>query len=84
MIPGSGGSFLTGAAAVGADVLVTGDVGHHQVREAVDRGLTVIDPGHASTERPGMAMLVRLAEEVATAVGLDLLDLTSLDPTPWR
>lgn len=84
VVPGSGGSFVAAAAGVGADVVVTGDVGHHQVREAVDRRVTIIDPGHAPSERPGMAVLAGLVAAVGGEAGVDAVDLTSLDPTPWR
>ncbi len=59
VVPGSGSSFIGAAAAAGADVLVTGDVGHHRMVEAGDRGLAIIDPGHLATERPGMREVVR-------------------------
>lgn len=82
VLPGSGSSFLPAAAAVGADVIVTGDVDHHRAVEARDRGLSVIDPGHAATERPGMAALVALIR--TECPDLDVRDLTDHDPTPWR
>jgi dinuclear metal center YbgI/SA1388 family protein len=65
VVPGSGSSFIGAAAAAGADVLVTGDVGHHRMVEAADRGLAIIDPGHLATERPG---IVRLYDLVAGIV----------------
>ena len=34
----------------GADVLVTGDIGHHDGLDAVEQGLAVIDAGHYGTE----------------------------------
>ncbi len=60
VVPGSGSSYITAAAATGADVLVTGDVGHHRMVEAADLGLAVVDPGHLATERPGMQRLYDL------------------------
>ena len=78
VIPGSGASYLAVAASV-ADAVVTGNIGHHQAREAADRGLTVIDPGHARTERPGVA---RLYAAVA-ALG-PCRDLTAMDASPWE
>lgn len=83
VVPGSGGSLVGEAAASGADVLITGDVSHHRVVEALDRGLAVIDPGHAPSERPGMGRLVATVREAA-GEAVDVLDLTDLDPTPWR
>ena len=59
-VPGSGSSYIRAAAATGADVLVTGDMGHHRMVEASDTGLAVIDPGHLATEEPGMRSLYDL------------------------
>lgn len=48
--PGSGRSAVAPAIAKGADVLVTGDIGHHDGLDAVGQGLAVIDAGHYGTE----------------------------------
>lgn len=79
VVPGSGSSFIETAAEV-ADVLVTGDVSHHNAVRAVDLGLAVIDPGHTATERPGMRALVDL---VGGIEGIEVVDLTGLDPRTW-
>ena len=79
VVPGSGADFITDAANV-ADALVTGDVSHHQVVRALDLGLGIVDPGHVATERPGMRALVELVSEVA---GVEVVDLTNLDPSTW-
>jgi dinuclear metal center YbgI/SA1388 family protein len=79
VVPGSGSSMIAEAAATGADAFVTGDVAHHRAVEALDRGLAVVDPGHAATERPGMARLV----DLAASLGPDVIDLVRHDPTPW-
>lgn len=78
VVPGSGGSLIDAAAEV-ADALVTGDVSHHQAVRALDLGLAIVDPGHISTERPGMKALVRMVGEVADVTR----DLTGIDPTTW-
>jgi len=80
VIPGSGASFVASALAAGADVLVTGDVDHHRAVAAMDGGLSVIDAGHAATERPGVG---RLADWVATCSS-SVVDFTGIDPTPWK
>jgi dinuclear metal center YbgI/SA1388 family protein len=82
VLPGSGASFISAAASAGADVLVTGDVDHHRVVAARDGGLSIIDPGHAATERPGMAALVALVRRSLPEV--TVVDLTDDDPTPWQ
>ena len=48
--PGSGKTAIAAAIAKGADVLVTGDIGHHDGLDAVEQGLCVIDAGHYGTE----------------------------------
>ncbi len=78
VVPGSGGSFVDAAADV-ADVLITGDVKHHDARRAIDRGLAIIDAGHVPTERPGVealyAALNTLIDDVKQVGG---------DPDPWK
>lgn len=79
VVPGSGASVLSAAIAAGADAIVTGDLKHHDARWAVARGLVAIDPGHAATERPGVASLY-----AAVAAGRDdVADLTGVDNDPW-
>lgn len=48
--PGSGKSEIDNAIDQGADVLITGDVGHHDGIDAVARKLNVIDAGHYGLE----------------------------------
>ena len=48
--PGSGKSMIDTALQTGAEVLVTGDIGHHEGIDAVARGLDVIDAGHYGLE----------------------------------
>lgn len=48
--PGSGKSEIENAVASGADVLITGDIDHHEGIDAVARGLCIIDAGHYGLE----------------------------------
>lgn len=48
--PGSGKSAIKAAIEKRADVLVTGDIGHHDGVDANEQGLAVIDAGHYGTE----------------------------------
>lgn len=50
VLPGSGKSMVDAAIARHADVLISGDFGHHDGIDAVDRGLFVIDAGHYGIE----------------------------------
>lgn len=81
LVPGSGSAFIEAAAETGAQALVTGDVSHHRTVAARDLGLAVVDPGHTVTERPGMKAL---ASMVAELTGLEVVDLTALDPRTWH
>lgn len=81
VVPGSGAAFIESAADEGAQALVTGDVSHHKTVAAVDLGLAIVDPGHTTTERPGMRALARLVGQVT---GLDVFDLTGIDPRTWN
>lgn len=49
--PGSGKSMLNAALSVGVDVIITGDIDHHEGIDAVARGLSVIDAGHQGIEQ---------------------------------
>ena len=80
VVPGSGSAFIESAAEQGARALVTGDVSHHRTVAAVDLGLSIVDPGHTATERPGMRALTTLIKDVS---GLDVVDLTDIDPRTW-
>ncbi|MBO5372100.1 MAG: Nif3-like dinuclear metal center hexameric protein [Lachnospiraceae bacterium] len=48
--PGSGKSEIKNAIAKGADVLITGDIDHHDGIDAVAQGLCIIDAGHYGLE----------------------------------
>lgn len=79
VVPGSGAPAIPRAAQAGVDVLVTGDVKHHDARAAADLGMAVIDPGHAATEGPGIE---RLYAAVAAVID-DAIDLSGVDADPW-
>jgi dinuclear metal center YbgI/SA1388 family protein len=69
--PGSGESRIGAAADNGCDVLVTGDISHHRMVEATDRGLSIVDVGHAASERPGMARLHAVVAEIVNRTGVE-------------
>ncbi len=50
MCPGSGKAMEAEALEKGAQVLITGDLGHHDCIDAVMQGLAVIDAGHYGLE----------------------------------
>lgn len=63
IVGGSGMDFARDAALKGCDVLITGDVKHHEAIDAVALGLCVIDAGHYYTEYSAMPELCRIISE---------------------
>lgn len=51
VVPGSGRHMEQQAAETGADLFLTGDIGHHEGLDAMELGLTVIDAGHHGLEK---------------------------------
>ena len=70
--PGSGRSVISNALQAGVDVLITGDIDHHEGIDAVAQKLTVIDAGNYGVEHifiPYMEQyLKREAKELEIAV----------------
>lgn len=61
---GSGGSEIFAAAQIGADILVTGEIKHHEINAANELGVCVIDVGHFKSEDVVILPLInRLSEE---------------------
>ena len=77
VVPGSGGSFISEAR--GADVLITGDVKHHEAAMATETGMAVIDAGHIPTERPGFDALYDVIVTIA-----ENTQRIGSDPYPWK
>ena len=51
ILPGSGHGEIDLAAKCGADVIITGDISHHDGIDAVEKGIAVIDAGHYGVEK---------------------------------
>lgn len=60
---GAGMSLLPDVIAAGADAYITGDISHHEMLEAKERGITVVAAGHFETERPAALALGRLVKK---------------------
>lgn len=61
--PGSGKGFIKAALEKGADVLVTGDIDHHEGIDANAQGMALIDGGHYGIEHIFIADMKRFCEE---------------------
>ncbi len=51
IMPGSGSDMIGKALEACVDVMITGDIKHHQGIDAVAQGLSIIDAGHYGTEK---------------------------------
>lgn len=61
--PGSGKHMSELAIEKGADVLITGDIDHHEGIDAVSRGLSIIDAGHYGLEYIFIEDMVRYLKQ---------------------
>ncbi|MCL1790530.1 MAG: Nif3-like dinuclear metal center hexameric protein [Peptococcaceae bacterium] len=68
---GSAGSMLPQALAQGADLFITGDLGYHQVLEALEEGMAVIELGHFLSE---ISMMQNLQEYLSMRKELTQVD----------
>ncbi|MFZ5352175.1 MAG: Nif3-like dinuclear metal center hexameric protein [Bacillota bacterium] len=51
ILNGTGNKFINAAYFAGAQVLITGDMQHHETLDALELGMSVIDAGHYATEK---------------------------------
>ncbi len=83
IVGGSGGRWADKALAKGAQVLVTADCDHHQVAEAWEDGLAIVDATHAALERPVLQKLREVIEQGTTGqVDVDVSAVRE-DPFTW-
>jgi dinuclear metal center YbgI/SA1388 family protein len=81
VLAGSCGEFLDDVVATGADVLVTGELRHHDALKAASRGLTCVCTLHSHSERPVLPSLAaRFREEIPSVEFL----ISKADRDPLR
>ena len=69
---GSGGDFAPEALAAGAEVFITGEIGYHHALDMYDRGMCVLEAGHAATELPAVALLAEKLEKLDMALDVHI------------
>lgn len=65
--PGAGGSMIAHGLARRAEVLITGDIGHHSGIDAAAQGMAVIDAGHYGLEHIFMPFMKEYLEKLPGA-----------------
>lgn len=87
VVGGSGSSLVSRSIAAGADVLVTADCGHHDVLDAWEAGIAVIDATHAAIETPILPVVASKLKAMLFEDGYDVLievAPVSEDPFVWQ
>ena len=69
IMPGSGKSEIDGAIEQGAQVLITGDIGHHDGIDAVAKGICIIDAGHYGLEHLFIDYIASYLQEDSIVIG---------------
>lgn len=87
IVGGSGSDLVSHSIAAGADVLVTADCSHHDVAEAWENGLAIIDATHAAMELPVLPVVAKKLKTMLSEAGHDVIvEVAPLqeDPFAWR
>lgn len=79
VLGGAGKDMIAPALALGADALVTGEVGYNARIDGAEMGISIIEAGHFYTENPVVSRLSTLAKEISDA---EVIPLT-YDPTRY-
>lgn len=79
IMPGSGKSMINTTIDAGADVLITGDIDHHEGIDAAAQGLFIIDAGHFGLEH----IFVPYMEEYLGRECKDIEVITSRQTAPF-
>lgn len=72
MLNGTGNKFVSAARFAGAQVLVTGDMQYHEIVDAVEAGMCIIDAGHFATESIMISALAEYLRTKCSSLGYQL------------
>ncbi|EGW41160.1 Nif3-like dinuclear metal center hexameric protein [Desulfosporosinus sp. OT] len=82
IVNGSGGRFVPKALFKGADLLITGDVDHHAVLDALEGGMAVGDLGHFLSEAPMLQAMYQYLTAEKALQGIEIR-VSSFNRSPW-
>ncbi len=74
---GAGMDFIPDVIKMGADAFVTGDISHHQMLDAKEKGITVVAAGHFETENPSMGRLMGMIKKEFSSLDCVMLKQTN-------
>ncbi len=72
LLGGSGKDFLKDALHMGADVFLTGELGHHAFTDAIGGNLNLVEAGHFYTEQPVCEMLLSLIHAIDDTIQVQI------------
>lgn len=83
---GSGKSLIPVAAKSGAQVLITGELGHHDAQLAQELGLALIDAGHYATEAVSLPFLADAIKQELTEKEVAEIPvvISQREKDPWQ
>lgn len=82
-VSGSGQSLIDTATKMGVEVLLTGDIRHHDARRAEDLGLSVLDVGHFRSEVSFGPIVMRLLKRELSGKSVNVCTSRRILP-PWQ
>ena len=74
VVGGSGGDYVREAVRLGVDTFVSGSLGYHDMEDAVELGINLIEAGHYFTEFPVTEFLVELVAEMDEDIYVEVAD----------
>lgn len=63
LVGGGGGSYIRDAAKSGADTYLSGEIGYHNLTDACDMQINLVEAGHYYTEYPALKALAGIVRE---------------------
>lgn len=85
VVGGSGRDLISASAGKNADLLITGDIGHHDALMAKTLNINVIDAGHFSTERAALKGFIKNLKELFDKYQMNItLELYEDETDPVR
>ncbi|HZK83543.1 MAG TPA: Nif3-like dinuclear metal center hexameric protein [Desulfosporosinus sp.] len=82
IVNGSGASFVQKALFKGVDLLITGDVDHHAVLDALEGGMVVGDLGHFLSEAPMLQAMYHYLTSEKALQGIEIR-VSTINRSPW-
>lgn len=72
LLGGSGKDFLKDALRMGADVFLTGELGHHAFTDAIGSNMNLVEAGHFYTEQPVCKTLLSLIRTIDDTIQVQI------------